>query len=134
MDLRRAASRHIPPARLLPPQDTTCRLHPTCPNPQLAVRSSLLSHLGRFPSRTGTRWRTLRGELTPADVSPQDRGRLGPLGSVTSSRLLAEEGRKWIYPEEVLTRACPAVGTTSPLSILNVVVFPAPFAPRSPKH
>lgn len=34
----------------------------------------------------------------------------------------------------VRTAACPEVGATSPLSILNVVLFPAPFTPRSPKH
>ena len=30
--------------------------------------------------------------------------------------------------------ASPAVGTMSPVSILNVVVFPAPFTPSKPKH
>lgn len=42
-----------------------------------------------------------------------------------------ERGR---YPERVRTAACPEVGATSPLSILNVVLFPAPLAPSSPKH
>lgn len=30
--------------------------------------------------------------------------------------------------------ALPAVGISSPVSILNVVVFPAPFTPNKPKH
>ena len=33
-----------------------------------------------------------------------------------------------------LTRASPAEGRVSPVSILKVVVLPAPFTPSSPKH
>lgn len=39
-----------------------------------------------------------------------------------------------LYPVGVLTTACPELGRRSPVSILKVVVFPAPFTPRSPKH
>lgn len=39
-----------------------------------------------------------------------------------------------LYPVGVLTTACPELGGRSPVSILKVVVFPAPFTPRSPKH
>lgn len=42
--------------------------------------------------------------------------------------------RIWIYPVAVLATACPEVGGASPFSILNVVLFPAPLGPRSPKH
>lgn len=33
-----------------------------------------------------------------------------------------------------LRKAFPAVGYKSPVSILKVVVFPAPFTPNNPKH
>ena len=39
-----------------------------------------------------------------------------------------------LYPVGVLTTTCPELGRRSPVSILKVVVFPAPFTPRSPKH
>lgn len=55
---------------------------------------------------------------------------LGPLALCTPSK----NDRVCTYPVGVLATACPEVGQVSPLSILNVVLFPAPFAPRSPKH
>lgn len=45
-----------------------------------------------------------------------------------------QEQLSWIYPVAVLATACPEVGGASPFSILNVVLFPAPLGPRSPKH
>lgn len=33
-----------------------------------------------------------------------------------------------------LIKAPPAVGIRSPVNILKLVVFPAPFSPKSPKH
>lgn len=38
------------------------------------------------------------------------------------------------YPSRSLICAVPSVGLTSPVSILKVVVFPAPFSPNRPKH
>jgi len=38
---------------------------------------------------------------------------------------------KMLWPQ---MKASPAVGVVSPVSILNVVVFPAPFTPNNPKH
>jgi len=37
----------------------------------------------------------------------------------------------YLYP---FTKASPAVGLMSPVSILKVVVLPAPFIPNKPKH
>lgn len=37
----------------------------------------------------------------------------------------------YLYPA---TDASPEVTSVSPVSILKVVVLPAPFTPRSPKH
>lgn len=38
------------------------------------------------------------------------------------------------YPVLFLIRIFPLEGITSPVSILKIVVFPAPFTPRRPKH
>ena len=38
------------------------------------------------------------------------------------------------FTEYLLRKACPDVRGSSPVIILNVVVFPAPFWPSKPKH
>lgn len=61
----------------------------------------------------------------------------GMWSSVPGPLILCTPSKKdhvWIYPVGVLATMCPEVGGVSPFSILNVVLFPAPFTPRSPKH
>lgn len=53
---------------------------------------------------------------------------------LTCSAVLLKNNEWASYPSQSLICAVPSVGLTSPVSILKVVVFPAPFTPSRPKH
>lgn len=53
------------------------------------------------------------------------------LGSGSMRDTLRQDEDTYLLPPTV---ASPEVTVVSPVSILNVVVLPAPFTPRRPKH